>query len=492
MNSSQKGRILAADDQPENLELLAEILTSEGFEVREAIDGEEALEAAEMTNFDCVILDVMMPRLDGYHVCRSLKTRRRTRFIPVIMLTALSDSTDKALGLNLGADDYLSKPVYPAELIARVRSLIRIKRLRDEIDQAEATLLTFVKAIDARLGRSGHSERVAVNSLRLATHLGLPAGEAESMGWGAILHDIGMVSLSPHGFRREDAEISQEWKTHPEAGARFLSGISGFEAVREIVRNHHQRLDGSGFPALEGGFPSLGVQIVSITNEFDGLLLAGKNAEEAGQDLRLAAGQKAYRLDLVNEFLREDERLPYRPGGPTPDWQELVTPLSSSSPGRIAIVAATRANKDTLSHMLQTAGHHILHLETLPDFRHPLAEDFDLAVFEPSALDDRTFGEIRRFKAGPGGAERPLLLCSGPHSRNARQQAVEAGIDEFLPLPLDGLEVVARVKSLLRQQLYFRGLDQFRTAVKGIDETARKNHSWWASGVSRLRPSFPA
>jgi response regulator RpfG family c-di-GMP phosphodiesterase len=266
----------------------------------------------------------------------------------------------------------------------------------------------------------------------------------------------------------------------------MLSAISGFEPVRDIVRNHHQRLDGSGYPAPGEKPVSQAAQIVAITNLFDGLLSDGENPRQAGQMLKDAATRGEFRTEVVSEFLREDERLPYRPKGPIPDWQELLTPLASSSPGRVAVVAATRANRDTLAHMLDMAGHTVLVLGSMPGPEEGLPA-YDLAIFEPQTLDASAFQAIHRFKSAPGGAERPLLLCSGPHSRNDRQKAVEAGIDEFLPLPLEGLEVVARVKSLLRQQLYFRGLDEFRTTVSRIDDVARKNHTWWVSAVARMR-----
>src|SRR5512135_685157 len=130
------GEVLVVDDQPENRELLEELLTEAGYTVRQAADGRAALEEVERGLPDCVVLDVMMPRMDGFEVCTHLKSGPRTAFLPVIMLTALSEVGDKVRGLEAGADDFLNKPVRREELLARVRSLVRIKRLREELDSS--------------------------------------------------------------------------------------------------------------------------------------------------------------------------------------------------------------------------------------------------------------------------------------------------------------------------------------------------------------------
>src|SRR4051812_25729330 len=131
---AEVGTVLAVDDTPQNLELVEAILTAEGFEVRLAADGQAALEAVAASPPDCIVLDVMMPRVDGFTVCQRLKADRRTRTIPILLLTALSEVDDKVMGLEVGADDFLNKPVDQQELVARVRSLVKIKRLHDELD----------------------------------------------------------------------------------------------------------------------------------------------------------------------------------------------------------------------------------------------------------------------------------------------------------------------------------------------------------------------
>ena len=137
-------RILAVDDQPENLELLAAILSDEGFDVGFASDGLAALEAVAAHPPQAILLDIMMPRLDGFEVCRRIKAARPTCFIPVVMLTALSDVESKIRGFETGADDFLNKPFHRIELLTRLRSLLRIRGLRDELDSTEALIFSMV------------------------------------------------------------------------------------------------------------------------------------------------------------------------------------------------------------------------------------------------------------------------------------------------------------------------------------------------------------
>ena len=162
----QKGHVLCVDDQIENIELLEEILTAEGYTVGRAMDGLEALASVEERTPDCIILDIMMPNLDGYSVCEQLKKHRPTCFIPIIMLTALTEVSDKVKGLEVGADDFLNKPVHASELLTRVRSLVRIKHLRDELDTSENIIFSMVQALEMKDPvHKGHSERVALYAI---------------------------------------------------------------------------------------------------------------------------------------------------------------------------------------------------------------------------------------------------------------------------------------------------------------------------------------
>ena len=133
--STQKSRVLIVDDNVQNVELLEGYLEAAGYEVLKAYDGEEALEVVDKTNPHLILLDVMMPKLDGYQVCSILQKNEKTRFTPVVMITALKEIEDKIKGIDAGADDFLSKPFNKLELLTRIKSLLRVRHLRDELDR---------------------------------------------------------------------------------------------------------------------------------------------------------------------------------------------------------------------------------------------------------------------------------------------------------------------------------------------------------------------
>lgn len=132
----QPARVLVVDDHPQNVELLEAYLVPEGYDVVTAYDGVEALERVEEGAPDIVLLDVMMPRMDGYEVCRKMKEDEETRFIPIVMVTALKELDDKIESIEAGADDFLTKPIVKIELLTRIKSLIRVKRLHDDLEKS--------------------------------------------------------------------------------------------------------------------------------------------------------------------------------------------------------------------------------------------------------------------------------------------------------------------------------------------------------------------
>src|SRR5262245_64401437 len=157
-----RGRVIVVDDEPANVRLLTRQLARDGHVVLAATNGDEALALIAREQPDLVLMDVMMPRRDGYETCRALKENASTRLIPIVLVTALSDSADKVRGLEAGADDFLTKPVNTSELLARVRALVRLKRYTDDLESVEAVMLTLGELIEARDAYTeGHCERLA-------------------------------------------------------------------------------------------------------------------------------------------------------------------------------------------------------------------------------------------------------------------------------------------------------------------------------------------
>src|SRR5215468_11857089 len=165
--------ILVVDDKLDTLLLVRELLTSRGYHVNTASDADEALQVIEAEKPDLILLDVIMPGRSGYELCRELKDDPATRLIPVVMITGLSDRADRVRGIEAGADDFLSKPLYPEELYARVKSLLKLKEFTDELENAEAVLVALALGIESRDNYTGnHCERLAHYASDLGHHIG--------------------------------------------------------------------------------------------------------------------------------------------------------------------------------------------------------------------------------------------------------------------------------------------------------------------------------
>ena len=170
VTSPDHGTFLVADDQAANRELLEELLTAQGSKVITVPDGAAAVEELTRTQVDLVLLDVMMPRLNGFEACETIKTSPETCLIPVILITALSDKQDRLEGIKVGADDFLSRPVDRTELLARVQSLLKLKQRTDELERAESVLFSLARSIEGKDPYThGHCERLAHYSARRAS-----------------------------------------------------------------------------------------------------------------------------------------------------------------------------------------------------------------------------------------------------------------------------------------------------------------------------------
>src|SRR6202049_3861439 len=190
------GNILVADDQAANRELLEELLTAQGYEVITVEDGAAAIEELTRTEVDLVLLDVMMPRLNGFEACEKIKNNPDTYLLPVIMITALSDKQDRLEGIKVGADDFLSRPVDRTELLARVRSLLKLKQRTDELERAESVLFSLARSIEGKDPYThGHCERLSDYSARLGKHLGLCEDQLIALRRAGVVHDVGKIAI---------------------------------------------------------------------------------------------------------------------------------------------------------------------------------------------------------------------------------------------------------------------------------------------------------
>jgi cyclic di-GMP phosphodiesterase len=274
--NNQTNRILVVDDDPASQELLAELLLSRSYDVITAGDGVEALEAFEREEPALVLLDVMMPRLDGFETCRRLKSSPQGRLTPVILVTALSASEDRIRGLDVGADGFITKPVDRAMLLAQVRALLRLKQATDELERAEVVLLALARSIEGKDPYTrGHCERLSQYSAELGRRLGLSEEEITALRRAGTVHDIGKVAVPDSILLKPGPLTPEEWKImreHPVVGERICSPLKSFRKVLPIIRHHHEKLNGSGYPdGLRGDEIPLTARVLQAVDVYDAL-----------------------------------------------------------------------------------------------------------------------------------------------------------------------------------------------------------------------------
>jgi putative two-component system response regulator len=280
-NSNQPvtGTILVADDQASNRELLEELLTAEGFKVASVSNGAAALEQLSLAPIDLVLLDVMMPQLTGFQACEKIKSNPDTYLIPVILITALSDKQDRIEGIKSGADDFLTRPVDRTELLARVRSLLKLKLRTDELERAESVLFTLAQSIEGKDPYThGHCERLAEYSARLGEQLNLREEQLVALRRAGIVHDVGKVAI-PDAILLKPGRLSpEEWtiiREHSVIGERICAPLKSFRLVLPIIRHHHEKLDGSGYPdGLRGDAIPVTARVLQIVDVYDALTTA--------------------------------------------------------------------------------------------------------------------------------------------------------------------------------------------------------------------------
>ncbi|MFH2140459.1 MAG: HD domain-containing phosphohydrolase [Pseudomonadota bacterium] len=287
---SGKGKILAVDDTPASLRLLTDLLKSEGYEVLSAINGELALHAASNTPPDLILLDIRMPNMDGYEVCRRLKADSALNDVPVIFVSAASETDEKLMGFKVGAVDYVTKPYQRDELLARVNTHMELHQLRHNLSdivekrtgellesekRLRGSLLNSIEALAATVEfrdpyTAGHQRRVAKLSVEIATAMGLDANQIEGIELAAIVHDVGKIQIPAEilSMPRRLTEIEFSLvKAHSQSGHDILKSIDFPWPIAQIVQQHHERVDGSGYPlGLKGDDILLEAKIISVAD----------------------------------------------------------------------------------------------------------------------------------------------------------------------------------------------------------------------------------
>jgi putative two-component system response regulator len=293
-------KVLVVDDVAANRELLQGHLDDLGYDVREARDGIEALEAVAAEEPDLILLDIDMPRLDGIAVCERLKAHPIRRLIPIVILTASNDRGTKLRGIAAGADDYLSKPFDSKELLIRTKVLLRQRALNRRLDATEGVLFALARAVEARDRHTiHHAERVGRYAEAIGAAHGLGVEDCELLYQGGVLHDLGKIAI-PDAILLKPGPLTNEefavMKTHSVEGERICLSLRSIAYYLPIIRHHHERVDGAGYPDhLSGKGIPLGARIAAIADAFDAMVSdrpyrAGLGEDEAIRRLRQGAG----------------------------------------------------------------------------------------------------------------------------------------------------------------------------------------------------------
>lgn len=305
-------RVLVIDDNPNTMVLMRDLLSSRGYDVVAVPDATQAEAEILHHSPDLILSDVVMPGKSGYELCRELKENPITRLVPFVLITGLSEREDRVRGIEAGADDFLNKPIFPEELFARVKSLIKLKEFTDELENAESVLCTLGLSVESRDPYTeGHCERLAQNASDLGRHLLLDEEEVIALRRGGYLHDLGKIAV-PDEILKKGANLTpEEWqvmKRHPVTGENICRPLKSLRLVLPIIRSHHEHFDGSGYPdGLSGREIPLLAKILQVVDVYDALRTArpykpALTHEQAAVTMHDEADAGLWDEELVLEF----------------------------------------------------------------------------------------------------------------------------------------------------------------------------------------------
>lgn len=268
--------ILLVDAIDQERHLLKGVLKAGPYRFFEARGADEAMIILQRQNVDLVIADADLQEINGVEFCARIKRNRRTRFVPVLLITDSEDGDDPPLETELGADDFVARPLRPGAVRSRVRAMLRNKRAIDSLEEAETILFALAQIVEQRdKETSNHCQRLGALSVALGTALGLPEADLVALYRGGYLHDIGKIAVPDSILFKEGALSPEEWvimRAHTWKGESICSPMRSLAPVLPIIRNHHERWDGSGYPdQLAGEQIPLLARVLQLADIYDAL-----------------------------------------------------------------------------------------------------------------------------------------------------------------------------------------------------------------------------
>lgn len=355
-----RATILLVDHVELNRQLIKGILKAGPYRLLEARSQEEAFRILDHENVDLIISEWIVSDWSGrpnsgLEFCRKIKSSRRTHLIPILIVTSVQGIENEVAGLESGADEFLVKPLQPAVLRTRIRTMLRNKRVVDSLEEAETILFALAQTIEQRDKETGnHCQRLAALSVALGSALGLPEEDLLALHRGGYLHDIGKIAV-PDAILFKQGELTQEeWaimRSHTWKGEEICRPMRSLRPVLPIIRNHHERWDGSGYPdGLRGEDIPLLARILQLADIFDALTSqrsykAAYTVDEAIAQLRREAELGWRDPELVSVFC-EVVRLP------SLQWKLGVLPPEPGLPPETPELAAMRESLLRMSQQL--------------------------------------------------------------------------------------------------------------------------------------------
>jgi len=333
--------VLLVDSVEINRHVLKGILKASPYRILEARHPSEAFRLLDHHSVDLIIVDMMMPDMAGPEFCRRVKANRRTRLIPIVILTSVQGIDNEVAGLESGADEFLLRPLHPAAVRTRVRAMLRNKRAIDSLDEAESILFALAQTVEQRDKETGnHCQRLASYAVAMGVALGLGEDDLIALHRGGYLHDIGKISIPDAILFKKGSLSDDEWKLmrqHTLRGEEICRPMKTLAPVLPIIRNHHERWDGSGYPdGLAGEEIPLLARILQLADIYDALTsarsykpaLAPARATEILQQEAEMGWRDQELVLLFCELVRDPTLI--RPPAGVPDRLEIAAPNFSA------------------------------------------------------------------------------------------------------------------------------------------------------------------